>query len=344
MSNLLNYVTNKYASAQGDRFIYGLRDKNAENHFREVNIATHPFAKPLVLVLGGDGTINTRRANGNGKYVEHMLGVFADKCDLMVVSYENGLTSANIDANITTLVDNIFLPILADHPEEDVPKLMRNITIVAHCAGASTVLSRIEKKVTEYMHNLSFSEQDIASALSQVVCITHAAIYPQDRELHYFTEFNCVSSEDEVWIEASSTWLDLAKKLQNGDDVRISPEDKTQLLNLYTNDLAHYPSAFVSNKDRCFLYKDNTHKACIVTSALTKDETDHSMLSYDNNNLTLAGDHVLQAYTTIARMSVMNSITNKNIDGFVFFPFDHVVTNCEHIFDQCNYNNYITKE
>ena len=334
MSNLLNYVKYKYTNEQGKYFIYGLRDKNAENHFREINITTHPFAKPLVLVLGGDGTTNTRRANGNGKCVENMLGFLTEKCDLMVVSYENGLTKDNIDKNITLLVDNIFLPILADYPEDSVPKLMRNITIVAHCAGASTVLSRIEKKIVEYMHNLDYSEQRIADALSQVVCITHAAIYPQDRELHYFTEFNCISSDDEVWIEAPSTWMDLAKRLQNDNSIQINPQDRQQLLNLYTNDLAHFPTAFVEDKDRCYLYKDNSHRACFVTTKLTTDETDHSLLSYDNNNLTTAGSCVLQAYNTIARTSVMNSVANKGIEGFVFFPFDHVVANCEHIFQQ----------
>ncbi|MBR4745424.1 MAG: hypothetical protein IK070_01785, partial [Clostridia bacterium] len=283
MSGILDYIQNKYRSNQGEDFIYGLRDKRMENHFREISISSFSPVKPLVIVLGGDGTTNTRRANGNAKHVENMLGVLSSRCDILAVSYENGLTSANIDKNTTTLVDNIFLPIIADNDEQDIPKLMRNITIVAHCAGASTTLSRIEKKIVGYMKNLNMSEQDISLSLSQVVCITHATIYPQDRELNYFTEFNCVSSNDEVWIEAQGTWIEFAKHLQKDKSIQISGEDKQALLDLYNSDISHFPNAFLKDKSICYLYKENNHKTCFVTSALTTDETDHSMLSHRND-------------------------------------------------------------
>ncbi|MBP5651529.1 MAG: hypothetical protein J6X00_02545 [Clostridia bacterium] len=336
MAGLLDYITQKKdISQQGGRFIYGLRDLNAENHFRIVDITKYSPVKPLVLVLDGDGTTNTRRANGSAKLACEMLGALSSKCDVLAVSYENGLTKDNIDKNVTELVDNIFLPILADHEPEDVPKLMRNITIISHCAGASTVLSRVEKKLATYMRNLQFSEEDMAFALGQVVCISHAAIYPSERELNYFTEFNCVSSDDEVWIEAPGTWMDFVKCLQIDNSIQISKQDKHTLIDLYTNDISHFPDAFLKDKSICYLYKENTHKTCFVSSALTTDETDHSMLSHTNDdNLTPAGHCVLEAYTTIARMSVMNSLSNMRSDTLIPYPTDQAIDNCNHIFTQ----------
>ena len=60
------------------KFSYGKRnlDPKFEHHWEEVDIKNFKLTKPLVLVLGGSGTVSNEESNGNLKVVESLLGVF----------------------------------------------------------------------------------------------------------------------------------------------------------------------------------------------------------------------------------------------------------------------------
>lgn len=327
-------------------FQYGLRSLDFfPFHMEEIDIEKYKYYRdnPLVLVLGGDGTQTLRAANGNAEPVENMLGVFRKKVDIISVSY-NGANNneENIDANIEKLVSCLFEPCFNKNGNridaQQAYKNMRQITIFAHCYGIFKILSKIEKKIIFKMQNLGYTDTEISTALGQVVSITHGGY----SDLKYITEFNCVSAYDNVMkIYGESFWADIVHMLEKGEELAISEQDKNELINCYQQARKSFPKMFLAGKDRCFSYQENPHKVCIATSQLEKNELDHTnqffMRDAENEKPTIAGDHLLQAYTCVLRLSVMNSIKNIKTPEFIKFDFVDAHKKINHIFEQLNY-------
>ena len=54
----------------------GKRDLNAENHWKELPLdGSYQFDHPVLLVLGGNSTIDSRAANGNAKLISQFLNI-----------------------------------------------------------------------------------------------------------------------------------------------------------------------------------------------------------------------------------------------------------------------------
>jgi len=317
-----------------------------EKLWKQIFLSEYKPTKPVVLNLPGLGADTFELAYRNTKPVQTMLGVLRDKVDILSVNYNCVSNHEDVFENVDTLVQHLFATrVIQDGKRistEQACKNIRQITVFAHCYGAYEIMSDIEKCIRYQFEDLGYSPKEISQILSQIVCISHGTY----SNLQSVTEINCVSSYDHLMgIHGNTFWNDVAQMAKKKRIFSMSKEDRKELLNSY-KDAMHFPKNFLSQRQRCFAYSENSHKLCIAAAQLSKGGQDHGtkfLIRKSAENLaTDAGDHINRIYTCVLREAVINSIKNTNNSNFIEFNFEKTKSNIDQILKEYNYG--ISKE
>lgn len=325
-------------------FTYGMRVKDSQNHWQNVDVYNINITKPTVLVLGGNGTSTDTLANGSAKVVASMLGVFADDTDLIAVNYNSAADNlAAVDQNCTKLANQIFLPLVSNQCKKINPLVarrnIRQITIFAHCFG-DKVANYLMQGLQDILEWLRYSPQERRQICEQVFVVTYGitSFNPHAKVL------NVISPCDEMFPKSGHKWwklllarmqgnlADIKRKQQVEPDyaVAINPDDLKYLANIdlnYNQSFGELKQFYQANQ-RCYVMKmENTIH--LVPSRLRKDmEHDHYIKGLTRRadwqphpNATPAGDIVSKCLACGLCNSVANSLKN-NANPQNFEPLD----------------------
>lgn len=186
-----------------------------------------PLDRPVVLTLGGDGTINPRNANGYAKKILEKLkkenitntnvySVVYDFGDTLMgciplnarniqmkkygrkIDLGNVYTKENTDPNyITELFEIALRPRIEENgkkiPVDIAIKNIRKINFVTHCHGAYT-FQKLEEMMQKTMTVLGYSNAEKAKIQKQLLCIAHAPHCPLENAKS--TVINFASAKD----------------------------------------------------------------------------------------------------------------------------------------------------
>lgn len=321
-------------------FSYGRRNLDAEHHWEDIDLENYQVSKPVVLMLGGDGTKNNKKANGYLKTAEKILGVFKDDVDIVGVSYNDALRSSQTQFVQTySLVENLFIPLVSADGEklstEQACKNMRNISILAHCCGDFKISECIENILEDRLSELGYNDEDRDKILSQIFMVSFAS--PYKKEARKFKTFSVLSATDDTWLETERDWDDLKKN----PNVKISKEDREEIESLprFSDGEVMY-FKFYDTHNRCFILK-NENAIRVATANLNVpdyDLNDHyfTVLERDKewNRYEFAsatGDFTSRCVSCALCFSVANSILNQQYEELLPIIMDDLQANLENV-------------
>lgn len=330
-------------------------------HWERVKFDDYSFDKPIVLVLGGDGTREERLANGNAKIVESLLGVFKNDIDLMSVNY-NAVPGKDeyLNENCINLVNNLFMPCVQSNNERiDIIKACKNIrkiTIMAHCFGDFKVLNRITKIFEYKLNDLGYNANEIDKIIEQLFVVGYGSQNIANNKR--FKSIYCTSLSDDVMVIES-----LALKsdfLNNIDEIKMSESDKNSFLPITKLNKAkksnHHGLAYISRevenifKRKRRVYQLNYDKNInLITYGLYQScgyiwEADHPMSGLARNINWVAnkmasstGDCVSKCLACALCNSVANSMLNIKSNELIEFDMKLLKEQIDSICQQHNY-------
>lgn len=334
------------------KFTYARRanpEENIQYNYQNIDINAYNPDKPIVLVLGGSGTIDDYATNGNMKIVSSMLGVFKRDVDIIGVNYNLGLNKSNIDVNCKELVKNIFVPYVEkDGKRLDIDtacKNVRNVTIFAHCKGVDGIMSRVVPTLTSELIKLGYNDEECKQIISQIVMIAYGAdFYDTIRDVKgiYFLSF-C----DETFM--CGTVQEANEMLDKLGVINMVKTDRDFLSQINTNrTISRQIIGFLRSHKRVYnLHEDNIIRLFAYGVYQTDDniwEEDHSIAGMARNddwskheNASSTGDCVSRSLACALCNSVANSIQNNQGTQHIEFSMDELHKNIDNI---CRAHNY----
>lgn len=131
---------------------WGMRDLNAEHRWKRLNLNEYSPNKPIVVCLGGNGTVTESSANGLCKLVENYLQLLFkekdnnqvfDNVDIISAVYPKGENPNNGEfsqEDINNFVDNVLLKLIQDENDELLPlneacRRLSQVTFFTFCLG-----------------------------------------------------------------------------------------------------------------------------------------------------------------------------------------------------------------
>lgn len=164
---------------------YGRRNLSFEHHWEPLDLEGYKVNKPVLICLGGNGTIDTAKITRFCATAERFMGLKNDNyddVDLIGVHYTKNSETSTIGSlnneQRECFVDNIFMKLcVGDNgerlPIEVVAKNFSYINVFTHCWGARE-MSQIGNLVESKMRKLGYSADEIKFAFSQIFHITYA--------------------------------------------------------------------------------------------------------------------------------------------------------------------------
>lgn len=166
-------------------FSFGKRDlRSTNNHWKELRLNNYKITKPVIICLGGNGTIDSTLANGFCKRAETMVGLKIADSNLYstyrhidVLGFVYGRDSEKQTAGsfnndeISKIVDNLLMPLCIDNngkllPVEKTAKNFSLITFFTHCHGAKEV-NNLMSNLNQKLEAKGYSSEDIKFIMSQ---------------------------------------------------------------------------------------------------------------------------------------------------------------------------------
>ena len=276
--------------------------------------------KPLVLVLGGNGTETEKEANGNSKIVARLLGVFHQDVDLISVSYNHAVGYKDREnSGCADIIKKFFLPRISKNgarlPIEEACKGMRLINVFAHCHGANSILYKVIGSLKEIMKFLRYSEEEQRLILEQIFAVSYGAAYDNEE----IKRLEVLSIDDETFQQQG---IRLVRDFMfDLDKVNLNPLDKPKLEKMDSIQLY----SFMMENPRCYsLPQGRSYR--LVTAGLSKTRNHEIAFLERNENwekadsATKKGDVVSKCIACALCNAVANSILNKNSQELI--PFD----------------------
>lgn len=164
---------------------FGKRNLNFENHWEALDLEQYEVIKPVLICLGGNGTIDPAKCTRFCATAERFMGLKSDNyddVDLIGVHYTKNSETSTIGSlnneQRNCFADNIFMKLCVGEsgerlPIEAVAKRFSYINIFTHCWGARE-MSQIGNLVENKMRKLGYSADEIKFAFSQIFHITYA--------------------------------------------------------------------------------------------------------------------------------------------------------------------------
>lgn len=317
-----------------DKYIVGRRvsDDSVEHHYERIDLKHYQASNPIVLILGGNGTVTDKAANSYAKNISNLLGVFNGDVDILSVNYNHGDYRGNSpnELEVGLITYHLLCQLISENNNrldiETACKNMRKITIVAHCFGDYAVVSSIIDKLETFMNRVGYDKYEQEQILKQIFMISYG-VYSQNDKVK---SLNIISPNDETFEDVAITpWYDL---LNNLDKINgIAKDDKDFFNEIKKIDKSKWLKAlqrYITDNPRCYVMK-NGDKLSLATGILFKDDFrgDHdiSALIRDenweiNNEASYAGDYTSKCFAVSLCHAVANSILNENSPTFI--PFD----------------------
>ena len=156
--------------------IWGMRDLDKANHWRRLNLEKYSPDKPIVVCIGGNGTITENSANGVCKLVENYLQLLFknngmnhvyDYADIISAVYpKNGIEERGFfsDDDIDNFVDNFLIKLIQDENDELLPlseacRKLSQVTFFTFCRGHLEV-DKIMHAFYKELKVLGYSQQE----------------------------------------------------------------------------------------------------------------------------------------------------------------------------------------
>lgn len=184
----------------------GKRSPNAENHWKQLDIAKVRIKKPTLICLGGNGTTDdtvskdnsklvcgSERANGVCAIAERLIGlkpeepkVYSTYAHVDFISFHYGKDSPKdkigkfSEDELKKIVKFVFLPLCLDNnlkplPVDEVCKNISLITFFTHCHGAREV-ANILNMYKYCLIKLGYTESEVQKIYSSIFHISYSPL------------------------------------------------------------------------------------------------------------------------------------------------------------------------
>ena len=159
-----------------DKVIWGKRNLDKATHWQRLKLENYNPNKPVVVCIGGNGTISEESANGMCKFVENYLQLLFkekginrvyDYIDIVGAVYpvqENNERGKFSKEDINDFVDGFLIKLLQDENDELVPlneacRRLSQITFFTFCKGHFEVY-KIMRAFYKELQVLGYSKQE----------------------------------------------------------------------------------------------------------------------------------------------------------------------------------------
>ncbi|MBQ7351294.1 MAG: hypothetical protein IJW59_00290 [Clostridia bacterium] len=167
---------------------YCKRQKNTLNNCKKLNIEDIVLENPTLIVLGGNGDITLRQANGLCKIAERMMGVngLEENSNFQIIGVSYGQKTKEIEEaqlsyeeDIAPMVRKLLLPLCYDEKGkvldvQAMAKRFSNINFFTYCYGAKVLHNMLCVLISEWK-NMGISVGDMMKVLS---CMSHVSYAP----------------------------------------------------------------------------------------------------------------------------------------------------------------------
>lgn len=343
------------------KFTIGRRAREGENiphNYQIIDLDTFQPSKPIVLVLGGNGSTDDRASNGNAKIVESMLGVFNQDIDLLSVNYNQALTEPYITLNCKELVEKLFIPYISNNGErlniDTAYKNMRNVTVFAHCIGVEP-MKRIVAILYNKLIELNYTHTERKQIISQIVMISYGSQH--NDIIEEIKGIYCLSFSDEMFSDGSAQLSkQLLAKLDIVSMVKTDKELLQQLDTTQSTEVIHEQLIdFLKLHRRVYNLNENNNIRLFAYGLHQSEnhiwEMDHTIIGLERDHdwtkyryASSTGDCVSKCLACALCNSVANSLINNRSEQFVDFDikllYNQINTICKHHnFEQTKLDN-----
>ena len=340
-----------------NKFTIGRRAKVYENiphNYQIIDLNSYKPNRPIVLILGGNGSTDDRAANGNAKLIESMLGVFGDDVDLLSVNYNQpvSLVEPFITLNCKELVEKLFIQYISDNGKrldiETACKNMRNVTIFAHCVGVSGPMKRIVSLLYNKLIDLNYNTTEREQILSQIVMVAYASQH--NDIIEEIKGIYCLSFSDEMFCDGVTQ---LSKQLLTKlDIINMVKTDRELLQHIDTTKPIKYVHEqlidFLKLHRRVYNLNEGNNIRLFAYGLHQSEghiwEMDHTFLGlereYDwskHRYASSTGDCVSRSLACALCNSIANSLINNKSSHFVEFDIKTLHNQINNICKQHNF-------
>ena len=159
-----------------NKAVWGRRNLDKVNHWERLNLSKYTPDKPVVVCIGGNGTVNESTANGVAKFVETYLQLLFkkggvnrvyDNADIISAIYpttDNPSKGKFEKEDIDDFVDNFLIKLLQDDTDELVPlgeacRRLSQVTFFTYCRG-HLELDKIMRAFYKELKVLGYSREE----------------------------------------------------------------------------------------------------------------------------------------------------------------------------------------
>lgn len=211
----------------------GKRDTESNLKFNwkdiDLNNEKNVINGPVVIVFGGNGTKNTKDANGNAKILQNFIGKINEPVEILSVAYGDYNRSNQYENNIL-LAEKLFFPLISDElgnrlSLDDALRNMRRVNVFSHCAGNSRFANVINELV-KMMRNIDYSYEEIDKILGQIFLLGYA---PLERDIYPSIKQFYVQSldDDQLPTVNSRLWTIQKNAIKKNQKFQVSPKECT---------------------------------------------------------------------------------------------------------------------
>lgn len=327
--------------------VWGKRDLNADSHWKNIELENYSTDKPIVVCIGGNGTVSEKSANGVCKIVENYLQLLLIKdrvnrihenVDIIGAVYpvlENNERGKFSNQDINDFVDNFLIKIIQDENDEIYPlneacRRLSKITFFTFCRGHLEV-EKILHAFFKELRILGYSEQERNVLMQSIMEIsfaplTYSAIIPivfVDSKYDEMINYAWKNNETKIHIDGNLNGV--AVKYERYGDPLMSGVAVSESV----FDSIHIYSSRLRNN-----INSDEHKLSLIA----RDETWNA--SYEPN-----ADCVSQMVAWALCRAVENGIDNRNSKKFISkMHLEELMTELEGIKDDFTPEQLMSKE
>lgn len=207
---------------------WGMRNLDKVNHWQRLKLDQYSPDKPVVVCIGGNGTISEESANGVCKFVENYLQLLFKKngmnrvydyVDIISAVYPTSDSSKKgkfSKEDTERFVDDFLIKLLQDENDELVPlneacRRLSNVTFFTFCRGHMEV-DKIMRAFYKELKVLGYSQQECDILMFSTLEISYAPLTYGSVIPAVFVD----SKQDEM---LNSAWKNKETASHMGDDL-----------------------------------------------------------------------------------------------------------------------------
>ena len=263
--------------------------------------------KPILLVLGGNGTQDDKSTKGNGNIVSSSLGVFEKDVDMFCVNYNN---NELFTAAMAKLVKWLLTTLISDNGKKlDIDlacKKVRTLTIASHCYGSGPIWEEFVYQTSVLLDNFDYLDDEQTKILQQIFSVNVAFF----QQVSYISGLDILSISDSVFQHEG---IKLTKRfLKNTKNILMNNSDYNNFKT--KDDMASY--AFINDSDRCYIFPEG-NRISLIAGNLKNNANDHSFANIKRGkDWTILDDSTPtgEAVSRCASCALCNSVANSMLN------------------------------